>query len=156
MQIERHQLSRTVLKGSGGWSRGPLLTSSWKWGRGGSFSSMLFSNLTRPCQPNCPTSFFVPSFPTLPAYGCFLSTLYGKIETGTSGNTLRDWKCWTFTPNFPWFSPHREVWWQRWLLYSLGCSDFREVVVLWKSEIPLSHFNAPFSSFVLIWVLQLL
>lgn len=105
MQIERHRLSRTALKGSGGWSRGPLLTSSW--GGGGNFSSMLFSNLTRPCQPNCPTSFFVPSFPTLPAYGCFLSTLNGKIETGTSGNTLRDWKCCTFTQLL--VLSHREV-----------------------------------------------
>lgn len=68
---------------------------------------MLFSNLTRPCQLNCPTSFFVPSFPTLPAYGCFLSTLYGKIETGTPGNTLRDWECCTFTQLL--VLSHREV-----------------------------------------------
>ena len=65
-----------------------------------------FSNLTQSCQPNCPTSSIVPSFPRLPAYGCFLSTLYGKIETGTSGNTLRDWRC-TFTQLL--VLSHREV-----------------------------------------------
>ena len=150
LQIERHWLPRTALKGSGGWSHGLLLTSSW----GRNFSSMLFSNLTQSCQPNCPTSSFVPSFPRLPAYGCFLSTLYGKIETGTSGNNTKRLEVYIHSTLGS--LPPRSFR-QRWLLYSLSCSDFREVVVLWKkwnSSFPISM--QPFPVLCLSGVLQLL